>query len=205
MDNFTFDQVNHIYKLNGIKIPSVSEIVASTGLADYSSVPKHIMDTAINYGHCVHKMLELEDRGTLDIKTVDKALLPDLEGARKFKSDYGLFVISIEKGLYSKKYGYCGRLDRTAGITKTKYDGKIAIIDYKTKTSIDAACDLQIDGYFHLWNENNPKQKAKVKLIVQLTQDGNYKIFDSTLPENNNIFLSAIHLYNWKKLKGVIK
>jgi len=200
MNEVTFNPETHEYLYKGSKIPCVSDIVKFCKLQDFSQVPPAILERAVQFGTNVHKTIELYDKDVLDFDALDEALRPPLEGWKSFVKDTGAKIIESELIVFSKKYGYAGTLDKIVEFHKGKYDGSRAVLDIKTKTKIDKACHLQVDGYLTAYNEEH-KKKATCKLILQITKDGEYKIHDSNDAGDLGIFKSAATIYNWCKNK----
>lgn len=56
---FEFNEQEHEYTLNGVRIPSVSEVLDTVLGGGYDNVPQHILDEAAEWGTAVHKAIEL--------------------------------------------------------------------------------------------------------------------------------------------------
>jgi hypothetical protein len=54
---FTFDEKEHLYKYDGQAVISVTQVLSD--LSDFSKVPKHYLDKAIDRGNEVHFAIEL--------------------------------------------------------------------------------------------------------------------------------------------------
>lgn len=51
----------HEYTVNKKKVPGVSEILTHFGFNDFSMVPYHILQPAINFGNVVHEVIRLSE------------------------------------------------------------------------------------------------------------------------------------------------
>lgn len=82
-----FDPEKHRYFLpDGERLFSVSEIKAPAS-PDFSMVSPEIMLAAQNWGHAVHKMVELYLSETLDLSTLDDPLFGPLEALERWLSE----------------------------------------------------------------------------------------------------------------------
>jgi hypothetical protein len=194
IDTLTFDQEWHCYKLNGIGMSGVSSILKAAGLVDLSGIPELVLERARDFGIAVHKACELEDKGTLDLETLDPALMPYLEAWRRFKADMKVIIIDIEKPVYSKKWWYAGTCDRIATI-----GGKRVMVDIKSSATMYPSMKIQLAGYA-IADEEMTGEKIQERLGVQLLKTADYKIYpyrDET--SDRSVFLSAVTISKFKK------
>ena len=73
----TFDPEKHEYRINGVLVPSVSQILAP--LYDFSKIPRDVLERKRQIGTAIHKAIELDLLGDLDVALgqlgdVDQAL-----------------------------------------------------------------------------------------------------------------------------------
>ena len=179
---------------------SVTQFLKSAGLIDFSRVYPPLLNRATDFGTAVHLMTELWDRGRLDIKSLDKALIPYLNGWKQFLKDYGIEINpdEIEKRFVSKRYRFHGRPDRWPVIK-----GKRTLIDIKSSTQMYAATEIQTAGYQILLEENGIK--VKQRWGVQLREDGTYNIEVYKEASDRLVFLACLSIHNYKLRRGLIK
>ena len=186
-----FDAHNHEYKLDDVKLSSVTQILQGAGLSDFSKVNPDILERAKKFGTSTHLACQLYDENRLDIKSLDIALEPRLEAWILFKRDFGISKFKeIEKQVYSIKYQYAGCLDRL-----TMDD---ALIEIKTCTTIPKTTGLQLVGYQGAYEEMY-KVKIKRRICVQLL-DGTYKMEEYKEKSDFRVFTSCLNITNWRKL-----
>ena len=184
-----FNSETHTYKLDGIKLPSVTQIIGGAGLSDFSKVNQDILKRSQSFGSAAHLACQLFDDNRLDMKSLDLELFPYLDAWKKFKRDFGITKFTeIEKQVYSLKYQYAGCLDRLWEDT---------LIEIKTSTSIPATTGLQLAGYQNAYEEMY-KVKIKRRICVQLL-DGTYKMEEYKEKSDRTVFLSCLNLHNWRK------
>src|SRR5690348_16409857 len=87
MDELLFEPDNHVYTVNGIVVPSVTQILEP--LVDFSKIPAAVLEYAKLRGEAVHLACELYDQNDLDIDNLDTVIVPYLEAWIKFKADTG--------------------------------------------------------------------------------------------------------------------
>jgi len=186
--NLTFSESNHEYRLDGIKLPSVTQVLQGAGLSDFSKVNPELLERAKKFGTSTHLACQLYDENRLDIKSLDIALEPRLESWILFKRDFGITKFTeIEKQVYSLKYQYAGCLDRL---------WEDALIEIKTCTTIPKTTGLQLSGYQGAYEEMY-KVKIKRRICVQLL-DGTYKMEEYKEKSDRTVFLSCLNLHNWR-------
>lgn len=194
-----FDEANHIYRLDGVVIPSVTQVLKGAGLIDFSKVPPSLLEAACKFGTAVHKATELWDKGTLDEESLDPNLRPYLNGWILFRQEYGFEPISIEEILYSKIYRIAGTPDR---IGKWRIDDSIIIPDIKTGFELSPANAIQLSGYELMYKENL-KGKHKIKrMSISLNEESTYKIQEYKDKGDVNILIAALSIYNWRQKNG---
>jgi hypothetical protein len=129
MSPLQFNEENHVYTVDGVKIPSVTTVLSSTGISDYSRVPSQTLEEAAARGTAVHRILELYDMGQL-------AECPEwateyLDAWKKFKTEMDVKILACEMRVFHDKFWFAGTLDRIAMIGGEKY-----ILDIKTTSAV---------------------------------------------------------------------
>lgn len=201
MDNFYYSDLDHSYVLNGIKLPSVTEVLKAQGLIDYSRVDDEVLKTSSSFGSNTHSAIKLYLRGNLDESSLDPAIRPYLDGVIKFCKDYEFLPIKIEQPVYSKLWRIAGTPD-VIGLSKLG----ITLPDWKSSTSIIPATAIQLAGYELIENEwRVPKMKIKHRVSVLLTGDGNYMPTFYKDKSDATQFQSAVNNYLWRVKHNLIK
>lgn len=133
MPDFEFDSATHIFTQGGIVKPSVTFVLASAGICDFSFVEQGILERTKIRGKSVHWLLELEDQGALNYRRVPRPLRGYRKAYIDWKKRSQFFPVLIEKKFVSH-YGYAGIVDRagTFPVTPMFIGGSTAILDFKT-------------------------------------------------------------------------
>ena len=116
--------------MDGVIIPSVSEILHFIFPNKYTGIDKEILDKKAEYGSKIHEAIECIEQG----KT-----LPELDSIQEFsinqyqrlKEKNNIEVIAQEQMIHFKDK-YCGRFDMTA-----KVNGFYSLCDIKTTATLD--------------------------------------------------------------------
>lgn len=180
----TFNEQLHEYRYDGVKIPSVTQIISDVGLSNFDGVNKRMMEIAQERGSFVHLACELFDKGELDESTVDPELVGYVDGWMTFCRDFKPRWLAIEKRIYSK-LGYAGTLDRLARIGR-----KNILIEIKTGAK-SKAHEVQLGAY-------SLEEKCSGVWTLYLPGNGKYKIEENNMQRGQNIFKSALTIYKYK-------
>ncbi len=185
----TFDAKTHTYKLDGVVVPSVTQILGLANL--YEFIDKKLLKRAADFGTAVHKATELYDEGRLNESNLDVALVPYLNGWKKFLNDTKFHVDLAEKLVYSH-HGYAGTFDRMGVL-----DSKNTLLDIKTSTVVPKTTALQLAAYQGAWEEmgGNPVDQL---MCVQLKPDS-YSIKVYNNPKDYFTFLTFLSVYKWSQ------
>jgi hypothetical protein len=182
----TFDEATHTYRYDGHPIPSVTQILKP--LADFSSVPKEILEAKRKLGQDVHLATELEDNGTLDEATVDAKVLPYLQAWRKFKEERGFLVLEAETKVCSVPHQFAGTLDRIGAMDQHDW-----LLDIKTSYEIHPAVGPQTAAY----KEARGLEHLR-RAVVRLGPDGEYEFKELTSPRDWVAFQACKLIHRFK-------
>lgn len=193
MDRFTFDPEHHRYFLNNEEIPSVTHILEDLGFVNYDMVNAATREASLKFGSAVHLACQLDDNDDLVEESLDPALAPYLEGWRKFKKQCKVEIITNEKSIYSARHKIAGTPDRIGSFRK-----RTTLIDIKTGL-IEKWVRLQTAGYKIIHDEQNPKNKIRQRIGVQLLP-GKYKLVPFEDKSDLSYFLNCVQFYKGKEV-----
>jgi hypothetical protein len=195
--SLTFDHEIHEYRWNGEPAPSVTQILESAGLIDYSYIPEGTRAMALERGSAVHAACHYDDEGDLIEDGLD-ALMPYVNAWRKFRADTCFAPDLIEHRAYHEQYGYAGTLDRRGTSPKWKLP---VMVDLKNNDSPRWA-GFQLAAYAAFF----PSPRTYMRLAVELHKDGTYRV-DEYFPQNwsadFSVFLAALTVMRAKEMRGV--
>lgn len=221
MKNLKFFDEGHRYELDGVELPSVSEISRFASCEVYGNdISKYVLDKACERGTAVHKATEELD------KTGKCEILPEyseyLNAYVKFRKDFNIKEYTyIEKPLADEEMGYAGTLDRVYKIDEdfakavkkhcrtdiSELIGQYAIIDLKTSSTVKKQlAQIQLPAYSNLLCPRfvfSPRSLNCVGFlgILHLKKDGKYKL--TPYEDNLSLFNACLTLHKAfvKKLK----
>src|SRR5208337_821357 len=104
---------------------SITQVLAQAGIVDFSFVAEDIMVHAMNRGKSVHWLLQLDDEGALNYRTVPRALLGYRRAYKTWKRLSGFVPLLIEEHMISP-LGYGGIPDRYGVLRGSK-----AVVEFK--------------------------------------------------------------------------
>ncbi len=137
MPELTFKEETHEYFLDGVKIPSVSEIISPVN--DFSGISPAVLENARQYGKAVHSVIELYLNDKLG--EYDPILQQPLDEAIKYFDSINIadcgFIAEEKKYKIINKCAFAGTIDLISDV----------LIDYKTRKYNPIHDDLQLAAY----------------------------------------------------------
>jgi hypothetical protein len=174
-----FEPDQHKYFVDGIPIPSVTQILLDMGFIH----PEFFTEGAAERGTLVH-----ETTAGIELGYIDE--FP--EEISDYQLSYSRFIYdtkeftNIEKQMYNPEMWYAGTIDR---IVNTREE----IIDIKTGDSIRWH-RLQLAGYACMFDD--PEQI--IRKCAHIRREGEYvmKVHDD--PKDIQVWKNLVALYDWK-------
>jgi hypothetical protein len=193
-----FDEETHVYSVNGVRIPSVTQVLQDVGIVDYSFIPAEQRELYLARGRRVHAMTHFDDEGDLDEGTVAEDERGYLEAWRRFRGQHcPTPMLRIEKRYFHPTYRYAGTIDRlTAAIT---------LIDAKSGHT-PWWVGVQLAAYGELVQLNEGVTVGR-HIAVELHEDGTFRECRELVSNhraNLNTFYAALRIYHAKQKKGVV-
>lgn len=193
----TFEEDKHLYQLDGVTIPSVTQVIKGAGLIDLSFVKKDLLEYKADIGTKVHLTTEYHDNDNLDIESLHPMLRGFLNAWILFRNQSGFKPIATERRLYHPIYRYAGTIDRIGTIAN-----KICQLDIKTGVAHHSYA-IQSAAYTELYNYNKKKAEiVKRRLSVHLKEDGTYTLVeypDKDYNKHLKVFLAALTITNYMR------
>lgn len=190
-----FETKNHLYTINGIKIPSVTQIIEMISNLVYVGVDEYAKIKAGWKGIDVHFAIELYNKtGVLEIEDDKKGYL---DAYIKFREKYKdrIKILSSEFKTYHKTLKYGGTIDMVA-----IFDGERIVIDTKTTSElIKPLVEMQLPAYREAVNSwiKIEKNKIKGQYALHLRSDGEYTF--EKVEDRFDMFLKCYALLGFVK------
>ena len=190
-----FDPEQHAYTFEGMKLPSVSKVLATVGLrTNYDAIPAPVLERARRRGVAVHAYTESIDHG-------DDPVVDDPEHAgyvtayRSFVRDSGYVSIVSEVMIAHPTLLYAGKPDGIGTI-----NSKRTIVDRKCTATLDRkGTAIQTAAYSLAWTAMHPDQPIEQIAAVHLKRDGAYQFVPFDLEEAQRVWLCAYEVFRFVK------
>ena len=156
-----FIEETHTYLLDGVIIPSVSEIISDD---TYASIPPHILENAAKRGSAVHLATEMIDKGKKP--KLDSTFAEWVCQYLLFQKEHDITFDEMEQIVFTEDYA--GTFDRIL------YNAdSVTIVDIKTtsKLYVDKIA-IQLGAYAYAHNYmNNGDYKNYKGAVIWLRKD----------------------------------
>ncbi len=196
-----YDDAAHSYKVEGIKVPSVTRVVDGC-------FPKHLVDWALGIGEEeYHRIIdEALEIGNYTHKWIEKYILngknPNqynicTDAFLIWEKKHNVEWIDAERKVYCDKYKYAGTVDAVA-----KINGRVCVIDFKTSKKIYKPYHLQVTAYAQAIKRIDGLGRWPLGMILRLDKEtGEYeqKVFEPK--DHFNVFKKCLELRQWSSLR----
>lgn len=181
-----FDESAHAYTVDGIPVPSVTQVCRFLSY-DCKSDRPWLAKLAADRGSRVHAACAALDWGA------EAEEAPDIAGYltayRRFLRDYRPDWTGIEYTAGSLSLGLAGTLDRFGYLC-----GRSAIVDLKTGARLYRPyLRAQLTGYRRLLAEAVPAFTSPLLYALQLTKEGTYTLLE--VPPDDQLLDACIFLH----------
>lgn len=178
MNDLLFREKDHVYILDGERLPCVSDLCRFISRDIYKDTPSWMMDAAAERGTAVHKATEeLDKSGGV---CVEDEYAPYVQAYAAFLHDHDVAWELTEHSLWHPQYRYAGTIDRY-GIV----DGEKTLVDLKTTYRVYKPLCIASLNLYRLILEAREKAVERL-LILHLKKDGTYKLvpiaIDNSVP-----------------------
>lgn len=163
----TSEEQRHIYRLNGIEVPSVTTLMKPLSEDFYSTVDPAVLGRAAHRGTAVHNAIE--NYVSLGVEDIEPAYAGYMDGFLAWWRRMKPVALGTECKVYHKILRYAGTSDLMCII-----NGRLTLVDYKTSAQVNSKlCAVQLEGYDRAWESHGVK--VDDRLILHLQRDGQYQ------------------------------
>jgi len=187
---FEFDPGRHEYFLDGEYLPSVTEVLEPEEQLD--GIPLEDLARGRERGHHVHEACALLCHKNLEWKTLDPLLVPRVEAAKKFLADTNFTVLRVEYRMFDPDLKVAGTMDLFGIMNRYTW-----VIDWKGGL-VSRTAGPQLAAYDKLFRRNFGGRENK-RAVVELHEDGRYKVRQFEDSRDYGIFVSALNLFHWRR------
>ena len=136
-----FCEKTHTYTVNGLVVPSVSEIMKPLSAAHYGGIDTDTLNKAANRGTIVHAAVE--NYLLFGIEDISKELRGYFDGFKKWIDEVKPVPIKTECRIYHKTLNYAGTADLPCYI-----DDVPTLVDFKTTATVAKVLTrVQLEAY----------------------------------------------------------
>lgn len=185
----TFNEALHEYRINGVVVPSVTQITRS--LTDYSRVPPAVLDRKRDLGVALHKAVEIYLKGEFETAALPDSFLPYFGAFTHWLDKEKFEPDQSELRVYSESAMYAGTLDLTGKTAK----GRRAIVDFKCTAQLMPAAKIQTAGYAQACAEMGDTMAERY--VLQLKPDGTYRFELYKDKADFTVFNSLLQSCHW--------
>ena len=185
--DFQFDRDTHTFTHSGVVRPSITQVLAMAGIVDFSFVEEERRTYYLKRGKSVHWLLQLEDEGALNYRSVPHSLRPYRKEYRAWKANSGFVPTLIEKPMMSP-LGFCGIPDRFG-----KLGNGSAVVELKTG-AVSKWVGIQLAAQCMLLQPNMSLARTIRRIGLSLGPS-HYKVTEfplSTFDRDTSIFIDAL-------------
>lgn len=191
--NIEFDENKHLYKVDGVPVPSVTEILKFLSVDAVENANAYLREVAADRGTRVHEATVIYDYEGFDPDVIDYDIADYIKGYADFVRDYRIKGYPLTEFQITNGW-YAGTLDRLAWI-----DGKPTVIDFKTGTTVDPRKEAaQLYAYANLLGQNGiygNKYDDFDCFILRLKRDGTYTVQQRDMEKGKLFFNFCYQLY----------
>jgi len=189
-DELSFDEIKHIYRLDGQYIPSVSTVMRPLSQALYKDVDEDVLNKAAARGTAVHNAIE--NYVKFSIVDIDPQWDGYFRAFRSWWKETNPTCLATECRVYHKALRYAGTADMPVVIGNERI-----LIDFKTSASVNKMLTgVQLEAYAKAYESHGLSFDGKA--VLHLKSDGKYgwHYYPKNDLENWEVFGALMVVYN---------
>ena len=193
LPELTFEEKRHIYRLDGVQIPSVSRLMEPLKASCYAGVSGRTLENAAKKGTSVHN--SIENWLKFGIEDVPAEHRGYYDGFREWWDKYNPVMIASEMKMYHKLMRYGGTIDLLCLL-----GDELALVDFKTTyTLLEMTCGVQLEAYSQALASHGIKIQRKY--ILHMKKDGKWAFpeFPAKDPTRWRIVGALKSLYDYEQ------
>lgn len=192
----TFEETTHQYNIDGVAVPSVTQLVAPLGddFDDMDAEMELTVEAAADRGVTMHAYIahRLQGGSPEDFE-LPSQYLPYADAVELFLAEHSITPMLIETPLAGD--GYAGTPDLVC-----EFDGPLAIVDYKFVSAVcKSRVGAQLCGYLELCEFNGIYPDSLI--AVQFLPDGTYRLYPVEGVQSSVAWTVCKSLHELKKKK----
>lgn len=181
------------YRVNGKRVPSVTEILSIEGFVVFPRVPARLLEAAANRGRLAHAVTAKMDLGDF-VGSYPPEAEPYVKAYEKFRADSNFHPELVEHVIVNPRHRYAGTLDRVGLL-----NGRRVLIDLKCTAQCQKSVGMQLSAY-----ELSLEEPVEARFTLRLLSDGNYRLDEKKDRRDVHDFLAATRCVHRKLDDGLI-
>lgn len=184
--NIDFDEEQHIYRLRGVRLPSVTQLMKPMSNMVYSDVSEGILMEAADRGTRAHE--SISNMTLYGIEEADADTEPYIEAFKDFTRDFKPSWVASEYRTYHKLMMYAGTIDLIGYVRPDDGNG-VDVVDLKTTNVLHRTMlSAQLGAYGEALKSHDVKVRDLYGL--QLLKTGRYQF--ERVDNGFNVFLNSM-------------
>jgi len=200
-----YDDKAHSYKVEGVKVPSVTRVVdgcfpkdlthwaLSIGQEEYDKV----INDALEIGNDTHQWIEHYIKYGHACTEPEDYISKSVNAFLDWTTEYNPEWVDAERKVYCDKYKYAGTVDAVA-----KINDRVCVIDFKTSKKVYKPYHLQVTAYAQAIKRMDGLRRWPLGIILRLDKETGkfeHKVFE---PKHNfDTFKKCLELKQWSSLR----
>lgn len=199
-----FQEDGHLYFLDGRPVVGVTGALKVLTDVDYRFVDPELMARKALFGQAVHRMIELDCLGRLDLVSLDEQLEPYYLAWRAFLQHSGFEPLLSECKVWSRKWQVAGTLDLFG-----RLNGIPSLIDAKCVAALMPSTGPQTAAYEALLRECQPavlppdvpcrRYALQLRPPAPDATHARWRLAPFTDAGDLPVFLSCLRITTWRK------
>jgi hypothetical protein len=198
MATATFTADNHRYAVDGVAVPSVTQVLAISGLDDTTGIPLHYLERAAGIGSAVHKACHFLDEEDLELESLDPLIQGYVLAYQRFRAENNFEIELIEHRTIANvdglAYGMC--VDRLG-----KLDGRTTVLELKTASKAQKWWGVQTAAYAVGLSDRYDFPGLE-RVALHLAKDGTCKLIRHEDDGDYEVWWAALRVAHWQLGNG---
>lgn len=188
-----YNPEKHIYTSIRGRLPGATDVIKSHGLINVD----WMSEDARWRGQCVHRGVELFNRGELDLDTVDEGIRGYIRSYESFVKATGYQVLGCEIPCFTDSFG---TIPDTWGIL----NGVLSIVELKSGL-IPKWAAIQTALQVRALREDK-NIRVRKRFALRLMEDGSIsKLIEYPSYNDDRVAMGMVETFHWKKENGYFK
>ena len=187
-----FDAESHEYRVGGVRMPSVSEVLAKRLPDPYRCIDERTMAVARDRGVAVDEAIQayLDDRLRFD--TLPPDIQPYVKSYIRWSNAVNWQPVAVQARLHDPSMRVCGTLDEIGWL-----NGHLTIVDWKCTSQFHEKHAYQVGAYARMWRVQTGQRPEQGRVLILQKTGAIARAYPVELPSYEGRFMHEA-LQWWK-------